>query len=119
MNPRLAASQQSLIQELRITNLPILPVKADSDKISRTQAVTPLIESGRVFLPQAAGWLADFLDELAAFPNAAHDDQVDSVIQALNYLRLNSGEGGILFVGRPRRWLEPELPGRFPEPFRH
>jgi predicted phage terminase large subunit-like protein len=114
-----SASGQSLIQELRTTNLPILPVKADSDKISRAQAVTPLIESGRVFLPQAAGWLPDFLDELAAFPNAAHDDQVDSVTQALNYLRLNSHGGGILFIGQPRRWPEPELPARFPEAFRH
>jgi predicted phage terminase large subunit-like protein len=114
-----SAPGQSLIQELCTTNLPILPVKADSDKISRAQAVTPLIESGRVFLPQAAGWLPDFLDELAAFPNAAHDDQVDSVTQALNYLRLNSGGAGIQFVRQPRRWPDRELPERFPEPFHH
>jgi hypothetical protein len=49
--------------------------------------VTPLIESGRVFLPQAAGWLSEFLDELAAFPNAAHDDHVNFLTQGLNYFR--------------------------------
>jgi predicted phage terminase large subunit-like protein len=92
-----SASGQSLIQELCTTNRPIIPRKPDSDKISRAQAVTPLIESGRVFLPQAAGWLGDFVDEFAAFPNAAHDDSVDSLTQALNYLREHH-TGGCMYV---------------------
>jgi hypothetical protein len=29
----------------------------------------------------------DFIDELAVFPNGAHDDCVDSTTQALNFLR--------------------------------
>src|SRR5207249_3139371 len=62
-----AASGQSLIQELKTTNLPLLSLKIDSDKISRAQAATPLIESGRVFIPESAGWLADYIDELATF----------------------------------------------------
>jgi phage terminase large subunit-like protein len=114
-----AASGQSLIQELRTTALPILPIKADSDKLSRAAAVTPLLEAGKVFLPESAPWLADYLDELAAFPTGPHDDAVDSTTQALNYLRLNSGGGGIQFVRQPRRWPDPELPAPFPEPFRH
>jgi predicted phage terminase large subunit-like protein len=63
-----AASWQSLIQELRTTAVPVLPIKADSDKLSRAAAVTPLLEAGKVFLPESASWLADYLDELAAFP---------------------------------------------------
>lgn len=82
-----AASGQSLIQELRSTALPILPIKPDGDKVSRASAVTPLIESGRVYLPESAHWLTDFLDELAAFPAGVHDDAVDSTTQALNYFR--------------------------------
>ena len=82
------ASGQSLIQELKYqTALPIRPVRVDRDKLARSQAVTPLIEAGKVFLPESAPWLADFLDELAAFPTGVHDDVVDSVTQALNYLR--------------------------------
>jgi predicted phage terminase large subunit-like protein len=81
------ASGQSLIQELqRDTSLPILPVKVDADKFARAAAVTPLIEAGRVHLPQGAPWLAEFLDSLATFPNGAHDDDVDSVSQALGWL---------------------------------
>ncbi len=83
-----AASGQSLIQELRAdTTLPVRPIKVDSDKVARAQAVTPLIEAGRVFLPDSAPWLQDYLDELSAFPAGVHDDAVDSTTQALNYLR--------------------------------
>jgi predicted phage terminase large subunit-like protein len=82
------ASGQSLIQELeQNTRLPIRPVKVDADKVTRAHAVSPLVEAGRVFLPKAAPWLAEFLDELSTFPSGAHDDIVDSTTQALNYLR--------------------------------
>jgi predicted phage terminase large subunit-like protein len=82
------ANGQSLIQELKYeTGLPIRSVTVDRDKVVRAYAVTPLIEAGKVFLPESAPWIAEFLDELAAFPTGVHDDIVDSVSQALNYLR--------------------------------
>ena len=82
------ASGQSLIQELqRETKIPVLPVRVDSDKVARAYAATPLIEAGKVFLPENAPWLFDYIEELSAFPNAEHDDQVDSTTQALSYLR--------------------------------
>jgi predicted phage terminase large subunit-like protein len=91
------ASGQSLIQELRReTMLPIIPVKVDSDKISRAFAATPLIQSGRVFLPEGADWVADYVGSHAAFPNGAHDDDVDSTTQALIYLARGSGLEGWL-----------------------
>ena len=83
-----AASGQSLIQELSLaTPYPILAVKVDRDKRARAEAVTPMFEAGRVFLPADVPWFNDFVDELASFPNGAHDDMVDSTSQALNYLR--------------------------------
>ncbi|MFG6728542.1 phage terminase large subunit [Burkholderia pseudomallei] len=93
-----AASGQSLIQELqRETTLAIRPVKVDTDKVTRAYAVSPLVESGRVFIPGAgytggpypirpADWRSDMLDETSAFPQAAHDDIVDSITQALKQL---------------------------------
>ena len=48
--------------------------------------MTPVIEVGKVFLPESAPWLDDYLDTMAAFPNADHDDDVDSTTQALNWL---------------------------------
>lgn len=81
------ASGQSLIQELqRNTRIPVLPVKVDRDKVARAYSITPLIEAGKVLLPEAAPWLFDYLEELSAFPNAAHDDQVDSTTQALSFM---------------------------------
>ncbi len=82
------ASGQSLIQELKLgASLPVLPIKVDGDKVSRAQAVTPLIEAGKVFLPESAPWLGEYIDEMATFPTGVHDDAVDSTTQALNYLR--------------------------------
>ena len=40
-------------------------------------------ECGSVWLPERAPWLADLEAELFAFPNSRHDDQVDSISQAL------------------------------------
>ena len=81
-------SGQSLTQSLtQETLLPIIPVKVETDKVSRAHAVTALFESGRVFLPRFAPWLADFESELELFPFSANDDQIDSTTQALAYLR--------------------------------
>lgn len=86
------ASGQSLIQELKLaTTFPVIAVKADTDKETRASAVTAYFESGKVLFPEGAAWLAGFEDELAGFPGAVHDDCVDSLTQALNYLRDTSG----------------------------
>src|SRR5215218_10122994 len=42
-------------------------------------------ESGQVFFPKEAPWLADLEAELFAFPSGRHDDQVDSISQALGH----------------------------------
>jgi predicted phage terminase large subunit-like protein len=83
------ASGQSLIQELKqSTTLPIVAIKVDRDKIARAHAVVPLWEAGKVRVPDGAAWVRDFLDQLYGFPRQAHDDDVDSMTQALNYLNL-------------------------------
>ena len=65
------ASGQSLIQEFqRMTTLPVVPMKVDSDKVTRAQAVTPSVEAGKVYIPEVAPWLADYVDELSCFPPA-------------------------------------------------
>lgn len=82
-----AASGQSLLQEIqRTTNIAVLPVRVLQDKILRVHAITPLIEAGRVFVPEYAPWLHDYIEELSAFPAGEHDDQVDSTSQALHWM---------------------------------
>jgi predicted phage terminase large subunit-like protein len=96
-----AASGQSLIQMLmKETRLPILPVKPLGDKQARAHAVSPLVESGRVFIPDQAPWREQFLDELTSFPSAPFDDCVDAATQALAYLREHAFERPIMITAR-------------------
>jgi predicted phage terminase large subunit-like protein len=82
------ASGQSLLQDLRQESaLPVIPIGATADKLTRLVRVTPMMEAGRVALPQFAPWLAAFEAEFFAFPTAAHDDQVDAVSHYLNWVR--------------------------------
>jgi phage terminase large subunit-like protein len=39
-------------------------------------------EEHRVFHPREAAWLSEWEEELLVFPNAAHDDQVDTLAHA-------------------------------------
>jgi len=93
------ASGQSLIQELKRDGaLPVYPVKVDRDKIARANAVSPIIEQGRVYLPESASWVSEFIKETSNFPFAPHDDQVDSVSQGLSEL-LSLGRSVIRIAG--------------------
>ena len=52
----------------------------------RMSSASYLIEIEQVYFPKKTEWLEDFLEELLAFPNGQHDDQVDSVSQFLNWM---------------------------------
>lgn len=82
------ASGQSLIQELRSdSGIAVLPWKPGSnDKVLRATSITPIIEAGRVFIPEEAEWLDDWLAEASAFPSVKHDDQVDSFVMLVDVL---------------------------------
>lgn len=73
------ATGKSIVQVLkRQTKLNILESEPPKDsKTARVNSIAARLEAGRVLLPKGAGWVAGFLDECAAFPNAAHDDRVD------------------------------------------
>lgn len=63
----------------------LIPVEPQGSKVARASAVSPQIEAGNVYLPDPsiAPWVHDFIEECAAFPTGAHDDQVDAMSQAL------------------------------------
>jgi phage terminase large subunit-like protein len=46
-----------------------------------------VFETGKVLLKAEAAWLPAYKQELLGFPNARHDDQVDSTFQALNIIQ--------------------------------
>lgn len=95
MGPDLMAAMRKLVTG-------VTALTADLDKTARAHAVTPVLEAGNVHVPGepnadltgydptfTPSWVRDLIEECAAFPHAAHDDQVDVVVYGLN----------------PRRWV--------------
>lgn len=71
----------------------LLPVNPKGSKTARARAVAGMIEAGDVYLaPETAPWVGQLVDEAAAFPDGAHDDQVDAMTQALAKLGRTSGK---------------------------
>ena len=75
----------ALIQELKTAQLSVIPVKPEYNKKIRMSIQSGKLESGQVFFPNDAPWLADLEAEFFAFPSGRHDDQVDSISQALGH----------------------------------
>lgn len=88
-----AANGRALISLLRKEVPGLVAVPPAGSKSARLEAVSPQIEAGNVFLPapDIAPWVQGLVHELASFPNAAHDDQVDAMSQCL--LRLERRQG--------------------------
>jgi predicted phage terminase large subunit-like protein len=78
-----AGAGTSLVQELRGRVTGIIAVKPDGDKASRMAVASAKFEAGQVLLPERASWLPDLEAELFVFPGSRHDDQCDSISQAL------------------------------------
>lgn len=85
------ANGSAIITMLRREMTGIIAVQPLGSKMSRVQAVLGAIESGNVHLPKNKRFVGDFVEECSSFPNAAHDDQVDCMSQALNRLIYQRG----------------------------
>lgn len=73
--------QAAVVQELlRQTNLPVVGIRPDKDKITRFQPLEVRYEQGLVY--HAPTLAADFEAELLAFPLGKHDDMVDALAYA-------------------------------------
>ena len=70
----------------------IIPVEPFGGKVVRAHATTAVAEAGNVYIPAASAcpWVMDFVEEMAAFPSGAHDDQVDCYSQANAYYNDNT-----------------------------
>jgi predicted phage terminase large subunit-like protein len=85
----------SLIQDLRRAGLPVRSYNpGNADKTQRLNIVAPIIQRGRVYIPEssknpgmARDWAEALVSQLCAFPEVRHDDLVDSTTQALRILR--------------------------------
>jgi predicted phage terminase large subunit-like protein len=108
------ATGVTLQQELRRVGIPVTMYSpggrgAGQDKLSRVNAVAPMLESGMVWCPDT-DWAEELVEECASFPKGDHDDMVDSTTQAL--MRFRAGN----FVSlRTDELDEPSEPAVVPE----
>jgi len=85
----------SLIQDLQRAGLPVRSYNPGrADKTMRLNIISPIIEKGRVYLPEsmkkagfARDWCEPLINQICSFPEVRHDDLVDSTTQALRILR--------------------------------
>lgn len=85
------SSGTGLIQTLKKPpyNIPVRAIEREKDKLTRLMDVLSYIESGQVSIPGEASFTSDFVAECEAFTaddSHAFDDQVDTLIDAVNDL---------------------------------
>lgn len=95
------ANGAAVIDSLKSKVQGLIPIQPEGGKEARAAAVEPIVEAGNVYLPDSefipcphgypATSVTDFIEECAVFPNGAHDDQVDTMSQALNWLEHRIG----------------------------
>ena len=79
-----ASTGSALAQDLKpVLRQPVRLVPIDRDKKGRMYVQAAKFEAGRVHLPKGASFLPELETELLTFPQSKHDDQVDSICQAL------------------------------------
>lgn len=88
------ATGTPLQQELRRMGIPVTMYspggrRSGQDKVSRANAVAPLLESGMIWYPEEYEWAQEMVEECAAFPNGSNDDQVDAAVMA--WMRFRQG----------------------------
>jgi predicted phage terminase large subunit-like protein len=91
------AALQALLADPLLAAYSFSPVNVHADKITRALPVVSRSEQGKLAIVRGA-WNKDFLDELAAFPEVRHDDQVDAV--ASGFALLSSPSGAITDVSQ-------------------
>jgi phage terminase large subunit-like protein len=81
--------------------------RMSKDKTTRLNAITPLFESGRIYLPAYKQWADELAEEVTTFPYAPHDDQVDALTMAALYLkeswRKKKGYNNVIYTTRKKK----------------
>jgi predicted phage terminase large subunit-like protein len=86
---------QAVLQSLKHRGLSVRPLKANANKIIRSQSAQIRMEGGMMFFPVDAVWLDDLETELALFPHGQHDDQVDALSHAAYWAQKSAGPVGM------------------------
>lgn len=75
----------ALIQDLRRGGLSVLAYKPRGDKVTRAAQASGLFSQGLVTMPANHPELRAVEEEIKTFPNGAHDDIVDALVQMVDW----------------------------------
>jgi predicted phage terminase large subunit-like protein len=84
------ANGPAIIDELKREFSGLVAVTPRGSKEARALAISGMVEAGNIFLPLHESWVPAFIDETAAFPSGANDDQVDAMTQYLERSSVSS-----------------------------
>jgi len=103
---------QTLLADPLLAGLTFIPVTVHADKLTRALPTIARAEQGKLAVVRA-GWNREFLDELCAFPETRHDDQVDGLAAGCSMLT-NIGTGAFssadgFLLSAPDGWFVPDL----------
>jgi predicted phage terminase large subunit-like protein len=107
-----------LLDELRHQVRGLTPIKPDKDKQTRMSIASASFEAGQIYFPQRASWLPELEAELFTFPGSRHDDQVDSISQAINYTKSSNVWIWRRFARANIQMLQPTSVPRYWDPYR-
>lgn len=80
-----------VVQTIRRRGISVKPIMAKGSKEARTECAEIRAAAGKVYLPENAPWVFDFIQECQAFPNGQYMDQVDCFAHAAIYVHRRAG----------------------------
>lgn len=105
-DPGQAGKEQAAALTRMLAGVPVKALPVSGDKATRADPFASQINAGgpdapgNVVLVRGA-WNSAFVEELRAFPNGAHDDQVDASADAFNEIAFARSEAPRSVVSRP------------------
>lgn len=88
-DPGQAGKEQKEALIRMLSGYPVKALPISGDKETRAEPFSSQVNAGNVYIVRGA-WSSAFVEELRAFPNGAHDDQVDAAADAFNETAITS-----------------------------
>jgi predicted phage terminase large subunit-like protein len=85
------AAVQELLRDQTLARVSIQGIDVDKDKMTRALPWAARGEAGKIKLIRGE-WVNSFLDEVCAFPQGTHDDQVDTVSGGVQMIAVPPGQ---------------------------
>jgi len=105
---------QTLMRDPTLLGHTFTPIEVHRDKLTRALPLVARSEQGKLAIVRGA-WNQKFLDELCAFPEGLHDDQVDACSGGMTLLSLPTGaiaDASKIVMGAPSRFRPSFTPRR-------